>query len=363
MDAASTKTMRAEQPRLIGLQYLRAIAALEVVLAHSLLAARLQAPVPPFGVPLFFVMSGFLMVAITDDRSRPWPFIKDRLVRIVPLYWIATTAAVLVLLARDAPDPVRALASYLFIPVGPPGFGQRFYPVLNVGWTLNYEMVFYAVFASLLTLPRRLLLPALSFVFLAAAASSFYVGTDAAPLGFWCNPLILQFLAGAWLGHFWSKGRSMGLPLLGCVICFFLLPLAAGHLRNALWLGLPCTLLLVATLELERSGAFARAAAPPRRCKLFDLPLAHLRDHGRRRSRAAAGRARLVDRPDRHDRRRCAGRAELCIPGSSAAARPATQALSARHRSAGRSVSARFDRCDACIQTICRGGVSPNTIS
>lgn len=264
MDASSITTVGTERPRLIGLQYLRAIAALEVVVAHALLAGHLRTPVPAFGVPLFFVLSGFLMVAITDGGSRPWPFFKDRLIRIVPLYWIATSAFALFLLVRHRLDPLHALASYLFIPVGPPGFGARFYPILNVGWTLNYEMLFYGLFALLLILPRKALLPTLTLLFVGATAASFYIPPDQAPFAFWSNPLILQFLAGAWVGRFWSQGRSMGVPLLVCVLVFFLLALAAGPLRDALWLGLPCTLLVIATLELERSSAFARAIVPLR---------------------------------------------------------------------------------------------------
>ncbi|QAY79561.1 acyltransferase [Sphingosinicella sp. BN140058] len=264
MDASSITSVGTERPRLIGLQYLRAVAALEVVIAHALLAGHLRTPVPAFGVPLFFVLSGFLMVAITDGGSRPWPFFKDRLIRIVPLYWIATSAFALFMLVRHGLDPVHALASYLFIPVGPPGFGARFYPILNVGWTLNYEMLFYAVFALLLILPRKALLQILTLLFAGAAAASFYIPPDQAPFAFWCNPLILQFLAGAWLGRFWLQGRSMAVPLLACVLVFFLLGLATGRLRDALWLGLPCTLLVIATLELERSSAFARPIVPLR---------------------------------------------------------------------------------------------------
>ena len=72
------------RPKLHGLQYLRAFAALQVVVFHASLAAGHPVALGSFGVPLFFVLSGFLMVAITDESSRPGPFMKDRILRIVP---------------------------------------------------------------------------------------------------------------------------------------------------------------------------------------------------------------------------------------------------------------------------------------
>ncbi|TMJ13718.1 MAG: acyltransferase [Alphaproteobacteria bacterium] len=68
--------------RLYGIQYLRAFAASSVVAVHA--SHRLF--VFGLGVELFFVLSGFLMVAITDERSRSAHFLKDRIPRIVPVY-------------------------------------------------------------------------------------------------------------------------------------------------------------------------------------------------------------------------------------------------------------------------------------
>ena len=42
-----------------------------------------------------------------------------------------------------------------------------FYPVLVLGWTLNYEVMFYLAFASVLWLPRRVALLTLVALFLA----------------------------------------------------------------------------------------------------------------------------------------------------------------------------------------------------
>jgi peptidoglycan/LPS O-acetylase OafA/YrhL len=78
-------------------------------------------------------------------------FTIKRLIRIVPMYWIATTIKVAALIAAPAVvlhatlDPSRIIMSYFFLPsVTPDG---RWEPILGVGWTLVFEMFFYLLFA------------------------------------------------------------------------------------------------------------------------------------------------------------------------------------------------------------------------
>ena len=90
--------------KLQSVQYLRAIAALMVAYLHlpEQIAAYSPLLTGPswigvtnfgFGVDIFFVISGFIMVA-TSQRLGPITFLWRRLIRIVPLYWIATMALV-----------------------------------------------------------------------------------------------------------------------------------------------------------------------------------------------------------------------------------------------------------------------------
>jgi exopolysaccharide production protein ExoZ len=258
MDVTPIKATAEHRPRLVGLQYLRAIAALQVVVQHAAGAAGLTFSFPSFGVPLFFVISGFLMVAITDDRSRPAEFFKDRLIRIVPLYWIATTVIVLLLLLQGRLNPLHGLASYLFIPYGAPGAGHHFFPVLGVGWTLNYELMFYGLFALLLVFPRSALLPGLTVIFLALSVMGSYVPPAQAPVAFWCNPLILQFLAGAWVGHCWPSGRSLRALAILYILVLCTLTIVGGQLKNSVSLGILCALIVICALALEQAGGFRR---------------------------------------------------------------------------------------------------------
>ena len=87
----------------MSIQALRACAALSVVLAHCLDYnwqmnglhgqgewARLSS-----GVDLFFVISGFVMVYSSENlfgvEGASRGFIRNRLARIVPIYWAATS--------------------------------------------------------------------------------------------------------------------------------------------------------------------------------------------------------------------------------------------------------------------------------
>ncbi len=117
------------------------------------------------GVYMFFVISGFIMVHISWEnfgkRGASADFLGRRIIRIVPLYWLATLAALAshkVWATHGTHAGWMDLAySLAFIPYfsGEDGW----YPILPGGWTLNYEMMFYAVFALGLTLPRKLALP------------------------------------------------------------------------------------------------------------------------------------------------------------------------------------------------------------
>ena len=160
----TNRTNDSEKPRTVSaagkietIQALRGIAAFVVVLWH---ASGLVAPYGTgftlhfmpggaFGVSLFFLISGFIMVHTTRncDGSALYcgDFLIRRLARIWPVYAIATIALVVI----RPPSGISfawVFESLTFQPhgAGPaPGFG---YPILGVGWTLNYEIYFYLVF-------------------------------------------------------------------------------------------------------------------------------------------------------------------------------------------------------------------------
>ena len=253
----------ARAPTLVGLQYLRGFAAIGVVLFHASQSAGFAIAAGAFGVDIFFVLSGFLMTLITNERSRPWPFLRERLLRIVPPYWIATIAALWLGIAGIfwTPSLMQAAASFAFIPYGGPGHAPYFYPVLTIGWTLNYEMLFYCVFAGTLFLPHAARLPALSGVLLGLVGARIAFTPSAPPLIFWSDPLILEFLAGAWAGALWRREGPYrpraGWGLIAAAAAAYWLisqpfPILPSALDSRLPLVVPALLLLFAMLYFER---------------------------------------------------------------------------------------------------------------
>jgi exopolysaccharide production protein ExoZ len=179
--------------QLYSIQYARALAALAVVLAHTGAYGSGNAfHIGSAGVDIFFVISGFVMWTTTASRAQtPADFIANRIVRIVPMYWLVTLALVIAavcvpaLFPRLKIDAGHVVASLLFMPSRSP-FNGELWPVLVQGWTLNYEMFFYGVFALVLFIPRQLRLAALSMAFCGLALSG--VSTPGAIHCFWCIP-------------------------------------------------------------------------------------------------------------------------------------------------------------------------------
>ena len=144
-----------------NVQVLRGVAAILVVFVHldKLLA---QIGLPTWGgggVDIFFVISGFIMVYTTIGRDIGFSaFMSDRIARIVPAYWIITLAVFLIALIAPAllqatrADGSELLQSLFFIPFTKSN--GLIEPVLFVGWTLNYEMFFYLLFACGLAFKR-----------------------------------------------------------------------------------------------------------------------------------------------------------------------------------------------------------------
>ncbi|SDF80317.1 acyltransferase family protein [Bosea robiniae] len=257
-----------------SIQVLRALAAFMVAIHHvqpdaAVVAARgglsfTRSDLLPWmaGVDIFFVVSGFIMVHASQDlfgrdgASRL--FLKRRLARIVPLYWAVTTLFLLVgfavpaVLNSGVPSLQQIVGSYLFWPVvSTQGFVQ---PVYSLGWTLNYEMLFYVLFAAGLMLPRRWTLPAITLVLALLVAAESLSGPLALPLGFWGQPIVLEFAAGMGIAVLWQKGlRLHGALRIAVAIAGAALLVAAAHIPGAdgpwssvLWRGGAAVLLMLA---------------------------------------------------------------------------------------------------------------------
>lgn len=199
---------------LYGLQYLRAFAALAVVFFHAAERSGYAFAIGAAGVDVFFVISGFIMWVIINRRPvSPARFLVDRVRRIVPVYWLATGAMVAGGLVGLFPNLVltteHVVASFLFVPERSPSSGE-IWPVLVQGWTLNYEMFFYAVFAASLLVPSRLRLPAVAALFVLLVALGSLTESGDPLVATYTRPIILEFVAGMLIGQLWLSRRVPG---------------------------------------------------------------------------------------------------------------------------------------------------------
>ncbi|TXI00007.1 MAG: acyltransferase [Rhizobium sp.] len=250
---------------LYGIQYLRAFAALAVVLFHATERSGGHFRIGAAGVDIFFVISGFIMWTMSERRPvMPLRFLLDRLQRIAPSYWIVTAIMIGGAIAGLFPNMKltigHILGSLLFVPVRSPSNGE-IWPVLVQGWTLNFEMFFYVIFAACLFLPRRLRLASLIGVFVAFVIVGALVHSQSPLLITYTRPIILEFVAGAVLGQLWLKGIvpgfGLGLALMLASIAGFGAIEIFGIEFDELTCGPLAIALVLGMLSVERSGRLA----------------------------------------------------------------------------------------------------------
>ena len=261
------------------------MAALIVVMFHTQGELRHRGFADPFpdltigafGVDLFFVVSGFIMVFASDrlfGRGRQaLPFLARRIARIAPLYWIFTAifTAIAVVLGHLPGHPqasaTHIVASILFLPALRPEDGAYF-PVYSLGWTLNYEMFFYVCFAAALGLRRGWAVAAVS-VGIGGLVLAGRVLVLPWPLLVWANSISLEFVFGLWIALAYLGGhrvpRRLGVPLLATALVGVALysPYidSLGDWRGLAW-GIPAAIAVSVALSrpFGAGGPVARAA-------------------------------------------------------------------------------------------------------
>jgi exopolysaccharide production protein ExoZ len=188
---------------------------------------------------LFFVISGYIMVYSTDfgRKGSASEFVRNRVIRIVPLYWAATLAMILVVaffpkLVQHTTvlSPWHTIASFGFLAADHPTARGFYAPIVFVGWTLNYEMLFYAIFATAMFFARGNPHKLIWFTCLPILIVS-TVGIILRPtgvLGFYTDPIMLEFVYGvlcaAVLQRFKQSRLSLTVFLVSMAALLFLPP-------------------------------------------------------------------------------------------------------------------------------------------
>jgi peptidoglycan/LPS O-acetylase OafA/YrhL len=249
------------------IQLLRALAALTVAAVHLAWAfadhirpglgigpaSRGELP-GQVAVMVFFVISGFVMVVssrgLFGQPGARRVFWARRVIRIMPPYWIATGLLALVFLTLfpQPIDPRRFAQSLLLIPHWPANGAIRPLPFLWVGWTLFYEMMFYALFGLFVAWRREAAIAAILAVLGALALAGLKIPPENAVIYAASRPITLVFGAGMVLALWRERG--------GC---------APAWLRWAALAGLAATLWLVPEPDNRAAMSFdflAWAALP-----------------------------------------------------------------------------------------------------
>ena len=147
--------------RIEALDALRGMAALGILFYHYTTRYNQiyghSAPLPfyvpagRYGVMLFFMISGFVILMSLERTQSLLEFIIKRLARLYPTYWTAialtfSAVALFGLPGREVPLPVALLNGLMFHPL------FKVADVDGAYWTLMVELIFYAMMALLLML-------------------------------------------------------------------------------------------------------------------------------------------------------------------------------------------------------------------
>lgn len=140
--------------RFNNVQALRAIACIFVILTHVEFIAN-----GAFGVDIFFCITG-CMLMLSTENGKSDNFIKKRLIRMLPLYYLMTLFTYFVM--KIVPSMFQQVTlqneylikSLLFIPFDITGTGV-IQPLMRIGWTMNYDIFVTFVFALAMKISYR----------------------------------------------------------------------------------------------------------------------------------------------------------------------------------------------------------------
>ena len=245
--------------QVVSIQYLRGFAALLVLVYHVgllLPGSGIRFAIGGIGVDIFFVISGFI-IWLTGRHLAPGEFVLRRLLRLVPLYWAVTVAvAVGIVITGGSVGWSELFHSLAFLAHPPTDPDLPPKPILSVGWTLNLEMLFYAVMLCALFAPARLRLPIVVGVLCSLLMAGFLMPAGAdARLVFYTGSFLAAFLLGIGFGALWTSGRMPvmtrrnTLILAASVVLLGFLPL--GGASRLLAYGAPVALLVLLALMSE----------------------------------------------------------------------------------------------------------------
>ncbi|EFH7123882.1 acyltransferase family protein, partial [Escherichia coli] len=207
------------------------------------------------GVDIFFVISGFIIYkSISKNNITPTSFALNRMVRIIPAYWFYTLLVVIISYNFHGVIPFaeiglnNVLKSLAFIPVMNQQIGW-YIPTLTVGWTLNFEMLFYTcVFISLLFPGNNKRFCCVLIPLVVMNLFSWLGNNESTVFLFYNDELLFEFVMGVVIAICYNNGlfRNIGvktaitISVLSLISIFF-----SNESKRLLQIGIPCAALIV----------------------------------------------------------------------------------------------------------------------
>ncbi len=205
-----------------NIQILRAFAAISVAIVHSLLGIHSygfqslnKLDLGDFGVDIFFVISGFIMVFIQNNYKRTSvDFFIQRIKRILPTYWICNFLILLLFfLFPSIFNTLKINFDHFFLSLF---FLSQYIlvskPVIVAGWTLEYEMFFYILFAIFINIKNTKFSYLFIFIFISTLS---IVGL--------IDLLFIEFLFGMSIGIIYTYNNKLYKKILKKFCYFFLI--------------------------------------------------------------------------------------------------------------------------------------------
>ncbi len=288
-----------------NIQSLRGIAVLFVVFFHLFIIEQKYSGFDTFlpdalqfgmfGVDLFFVISGFVMVTVTRDKfqnpKQAFMFLYNRATRIYPLYWVYTILALTVFLIQPSwvnssqGNQVDILSSFLLLP-------SDKLPLVQVGWTLIHEIYFYLVyFLILIFLPEKFLVYAIGGWGALVVLLNLYPLSGSPFYNLVFNPLTIEFMGGCLLAVIYHRsgiskvsGRVLmlgaGIALLLAIAGHTVYQNVSGTLPAGWWrvllYGLPSLFITYCAINAERTGFVFHSSLVQTGNASYSIYLSHL---------------------------------------------------------------------------------------
>ncbi|WP_168386033.1 acyltransferase family protein [Erwinia amylovora] len=198
---------------IVTIQWLRGLAALSVVVQHTAFKSQQYNynilngyNIGSFGVDLFFIISGFIMCHVTNENTKPIEFLKKRLTRILPLYWILSLAAFVIYiinpsLVNSSGGHTNIISSIFLLPT-------KDKLLIQNGWSLSYELFFYLIILTSLLILRKKVFLLTNLLILALVLAGLLYPPKTEYINFATNTLIIEFSMGSIAYYLYDKLKT-----------------------------------------------------------------------------------------------------------------------------------------------------------